>query len=52
MVERMVESKNMAMDTRRTTSNTYKHNNVYSSNPPQPKILTPKKMDEIREKVL
>jgi hypothetical protein len=32
MVERNVESKNMAMDTRRTTPNIYREKNVPSSN--------------------
>ena len=52
MVERKVESKNMAMDTRRTTSNTYRENNVPSSNPRQPTRLTPQKIDKRREKGL
>ena len=50
MVERKVESKNMATATRRTTSNTYRENNVPSSNPPQPTRLTPQQMDERIEK--
>ena len=39
MVVRKVENKNMA--TERITSNTYREHNVLSSNPPQPKRLTP-----------
>ena len=35
MTVRNIESKNMAMDTRRAASNTYKENNVPSCNPPQ-----------------
>ena len=45
MLARMVESKNLAMATRRTTSNTSREDNVPSSNPPQPTRLTPKQMD-------
>jgi hypothetical protein len=52
MVGRKVETKNMAMATRRTTSNTYRENNFPSSNPPQPARLTPQKMDERRTKGL
>ena len=52
MVARKVESKNMAMFTRRTTSNTYRKNNVPFSNSPQPTRLTPQQMDERREKAL
>jgi hypothetical protein len=52
MVERKVESQNIAMDTRRTTANTYKDINVSYSNPPQLTRLTPQKMDERREKGL
>ena len=52
MVSRKVESKNMGMVTRRTTSNTYRENNVPSSNPPQPTRLTPQQMDERRAKGL
>ena len=52
MVARKVESKNMAMATRRTTFNTYRDNDVPSSNPPQPTRLTPQQMDERREKGL
>ena len=52
MVEMKVESKNMTMATRRTTSNNYRENNVPSSNPPQPTRLKPQQMNEIREKGL
>ena len=45
MVERKVESKNLVMDTRRTTPNTSKESNVYSVNTPQPTRLTPQQMD-------
>ena len=50
MMERKVESKNMAISTRNTTSNTYKENYVPYSNPPQ--RLTPQKLEERREKGL
>ena len=40
------------MATRRTTSNTYKENNVPSSSPPQPTRLKPQQMDDRREKWL
>ena len=50
MVARKVENKNIAMATGRTTSNTYRDNNVPSSIPPQPTRFTPQQMDEIREK--
>jgi hypothetical protein len=40
-VERNVQSKNMAMDTIRTTPNIYRENNVPSSKTPQPTRLTP-----------
>ena len=52
MVARKVESKTLAIATKRTTSNTSRENNVPSSNPPQPTRMTPQKMNEIREKVL
>jgi hypothetical protein len=45
-VERNVESKNMAMATRRTTPNIYQENNVPSSKTPQPTRLTPKQLEE------
>ena len=50
MMARKVESKNMAMTTRKPFSNTYRENNVPSSKPPQ--RLTPKQLDERREKIL
>jgi hypothetical protein len=40
-VERNVESKNMAMATRRITRNIYQENNVPSPKTPQPTRLTP-----------
>ena len=40
------------MATRRTTSNTYREDNVSSSKPPQRTRLTPQQLDEIREKGL
>jgi hypothetical protein len=49
---RRVESKNMAMSTKRLPSNTYKENNVPSSNLPKPIRLTPQQMDEIISKGL
>ena len=52
MLARKVESKNMAMDTKRTPSNTYRENNVPSSNQPQPTRLTHHQMDKIIEKSL
>ena len=52
MVERKFEGKNMAMATRRTTSNTYRENNIPYSNPPQRTRLTPQQMDQRREKGL
>ena len=42
--------KNMAMNTRKAFSNTYRKNNVPSSKLPQ--RLTPQQLDEIREKGL
>ena len=50
MMERKVEGKNMVVDTRNTTSNTYRENNVPSSN--QPQRLIPQQLEERREKVL
>ena len=47
MMERKVESKNMAMTIRKDFSNTYRENNVPSSKPPQ--SLTPQQLDEIRQ---
>ena len=49
ILDRKIESKNMGMTTNNTTSNTYRENNVPSSNPPQ--RLTPKLLDEIRKNV-
>jgi hypothetical protein len=51
-VERNVESKNMAMATRRTTPKIYRENNVPSSKPPQPTRLTPQQLEEIKSKGL
>jgi hypothetical protein len=51
-VVRNVESKNMAMATRRTTPNIYQENNVHYSKPPQPTRLTPQQLEEIKEKGL
>ena len=45
---RKVESKNLAMAFRRTTSNTFRENDVPSSNPPQPTRLTPQQLEERR----
>ena len=42
----------MEMDTRRTTSHTYREHNFPSYNPPQHKMLTPQHMYEIKEKGL
>lgn len=50
IVARKVESKNIAMAIKRTTSNTYRENNVPSSNPTQ--RLTPQQLDERRAKAL
>ena len=50
MAARMVERKNMVMDTRRTTSNAYRENDVPSSNLPKPTRLTPQQIDERRAK--
>jgi hypothetical protein len=51
-VERNVESKNIAMTTRRTTPKIYQENNVPSSKPPEPTRLTPQKLEERKEKGL
>ena len=51
-VERNVESKNMAMATRRTNPNIYGENNAPSSKTPQPTRLTPQQLEEIKEKGL
>ena len=50
MMARKVESKNMAMTTRKAFSNPYRENNVPSSKPPQ--SLTLQQLDERREKGL
>ena len=50
MMERKVESKNMAVDTRNTTSNTYRENDVPYSN--QPQRLSPQQLEERRAKGL
>jgi hypothetical protein len=52
MVARNVESKNMAMATRRTTPNIYRENNAPSSKTPQPTRLTPQQLEERKEKGL
>jgi hypothetical protein len=49
-VARNVESKNMAMATRRTTPNIYRDNNVPSSKKSQPTRLTPQQLEEIKVK--
>ena len=49
---RGVESKNMAMTTKRFPSNPYRENNAPSSNLPKPTRLTPQQMDERRAKGL
>jgi hypothetical protein len=51
-VERNVESKNMAMTTRRTNPNIYRENNAPSSITPQPTRLTPQQLEEIKAKGL
>jgi len=51
-VERNVESKNMAMTTRRTNPNIYRENNAPSSKTPQPTSLTPQQLEEGKEKGL
>ena len=50
MLARKVKSKNMLMATKRTTSNTYRDNNVLSYNPLQLARLKPQQMDEGRKK--
>jgi hypothetical protein len=52
MVARNVESKNMAMATRRTTLNIYQENNVTSSKTPQTTRLTPQQLEERKAKGL
>jgi hypothetical protein len=49
-MERKVENKNVA--TRRVTTNNYREHHLPSPNLTHPKILIPKKMDEIRAKGL
>jgi hypothetical protein len=49
---RNVESKNMAMATRRTNPNIYRKNNAPSSKTPQPTRLTPQQLEERKEKGL
>ena len=49
---RRVESKNLVMATVRTTPNTSKESNVHSMNTPQPTRLTPRRLEEIKEKCL
>jgi hypothetical protein len=51
-VARNVESKNMAMATRRTNPNIYRENNAPSSKTPQPTRLTPQQLKEINAKGL
>ena len=48
---RRVESKNIAMDTKRFPYNIYKENNVPSSNLPKPTRFTPQQRDERRSRV-
>jgi hypothetical protein len=45
-VERNVESKNMAMATRRTNHSNYRENNSPCSKTPQPTRLTPQQLEE------
>jgi hypothetical protein len=51
-VARNVESKNMAMATRRTNPNIYRENNAPSSKTPQPTRLTRQQLDERKAKGL
>jgi hypothetical protein len=51
-VARNVESKTLAMATRRTTPNIYQENKVHSSKPPQPTTLRPQKLEERKSKGL
>jgi excinuclease UvrABC ATPase subunit len=51
-VARNVESKNMAMATRRTNPIIYRENNAPSSKTPQPTRLTPQQLEERKEKGL
>jgi hypothetical protein len=49
-VARNVESKNMAMATRRTYPNIYRENNAPSPKTPQPTRLTPQQLEERKAK--
>jgi gas vesicle protein len=49
-VARNVESKNMAMATRRTNHNIYREHNAPSSKTPQPTRLTPQQLEERKAK--
>jgi hypothetical protein len=51
-VARNVESKNMAMATRRTNPNIYRENNAPSSKTPQHTRLTPQQLEERKSKGL
>jgi hypothetical protein len=51
-VTRNVESKNMAMATRRTYPNIYRENNAPSPKKPQPTRLTPQQLEKRKAKVL
>jgi hypothetical protein len=51
-VARNIESKNMAMATRRTNPNIYRENNAPSSKTPQPTRLTPQQLEERKKKGL
>jgi hypothetical protein len=51
-VARNVESKNMAMATRRTNPNIYRENNAPSSKTPQPTRLTPQQLEKRKAKGL
>jgi hypothetical protein len=51
-VARNVESKNMAMATRRTNPNIYRENNAHSSKKPQPTRLTHQQLEERKAKGL
>jgi hypothetical protein len=51
-VVRNVESKNMAMEIKRTTPNIYRENNSPSSKTSKPTRLTPQKLEERKEKGL
>jgi hypothetical protein len=51
-VERNVEIKNMAMETRRTTPNIYRENNAPSFKTPQPRRLTTQQLEKRKTKGL